>query len=232
MKKKIVNVILSVAVVTSMMFTMTACGSKDNDRTPAESAAVTNTVDDTAKTDTEDTTTENTTKEAEEDTVNVATEEDTANITTESTTKEAEEDTANVATESTTKETEDTTDVESGTIVENWVSSEEASEYVELLNTMIGTMSNGMMTTEFEGEGNTLSMVFILSTEALNTDGSDLTDKQKSAMETQMQQQFDGLKDQFQPMRDELKETIGTSDLVVQIVYRTSNGTELFCQEL
>ena len=55
MKKKIVNVILSVAVVTSMMFAVTACGSKDNDKAPAESAAVTNTVEDAAKADTEDT---------------------------------------------------------------------------------------------------------------------------------------------------------------------------------
>ena len=55
MKKKIVNAVLSVAIVTSMMFTMTACGSKDNDKAPAESAAVTNTVEDTAKADTTDT---------------------------------------------------------------------------------------------------------------------------------------------------------------------------------
>lgn len=181
MKKKIVNVILSVAVVTSMMFTVTACGSKDNDKAPAESAAVTNTVEDAANADTEDTA---------------------------------------------------QTDAEGGMAVEDWVSSEEAAQYVEVLNTTIGAMSNGMMTTEFEGEGNTLSMVFVLSAEALGTDGSDLTDEQKSAVEAQMQQQFDGLKDQFQPMRDELKETIGTSDLVVQIVYRTSNGTELFHHEL
>ncbi len=181
MKKKIVNVILSVAVVTSMMFTVTACGSKDNDKAPAESAAVTNTVEDAANADTEDTA---------------------------------------------------QTDAEGGMAVEDWVSSEEAAQYVEVLNTTIGAMSNGMMTTEFEGEGNTLSMVFVLSAEALGTDGSDLTDEQKSVVEAQMQQQFDGLKDQFQPMRDELKETIGTSDLVVQIVYRTSNGTELFRHEL
>ena len=181
MKKKIVNVILSVAVVTSMMFTVTACGSKDNDKAPAESAAVTNTVEDAANADTED----------------------AANA-----------------------------DTEGGMAVEDWVSSEEAAQYVEVLNTTIGAMSNGMMTTEFEGEGNTLSMVFVLSAEALGTDGSDLTDEQKSVVEAQMQQQFDGLKDQFQPMRDELKETIGTSDLVVQIVYRTSNGTELFRHEL
>ena len=207
MKKKIVNVILSVAVVTSMMFTVTACGSKDNDKAPAESAAVTNTVEDAANTDTEGT--------AQTDTANADTE-DTANADTEDT---AQTDTANA-------------NAEGGMTVEEWVSSEEAAQYVEVLNTTIGAMSNGMMTTEFEGEGNTLSMVFVLSAEALGTDGSDLTDEQKSEMETQMQQQFDGLKDQFQPMRDELKETIGISDLVVQIVYRTSNGTELFRHEL
>ena len=44
MKKKIVNVVLSAAVVTSMMFAMTACGSKDTTPAPAEDAAVTNTV--------------------------------------------------------------------------------------------------------------------------------------------------------------------------------------------
>lgn len=177
MKKKIVNVILSVAVVTSMMFAVTACGSKDNDKAPAESAAVTNTVEDAAKADTEDTA---------------------------------------------------KADAEGGMTAEDWVNSEEASTYVNLFNTMF----NGAMTTEFEAEGNTLSMVFILSTETLGTDGSDLTDEQKVAMETQMQQQYDGLKDQFEPMRDELKKTIGASDLVVQIIYRTSNGTELFSQEL
>ncbi len=185
MKKKIVNVILSVAVVTSMMFAVTACGSKDNDKAPAESAAVTNTVEDAAKADTEDTE------------------------------KADTEDTAKA-------------DAEGGMTAEDWVNSEEASTYVNLFNTMF----NGAMTTEFEAEGNTLSMVFILSTETLGTDGSDLTDEQKVAMETQMQQQYDGLKDQFEPMRDELKKTIGASDLVVQIIYRTSNGTELFSQEL
>ena len=193
MKKKIVNVILSVAVVTSMMFAVTACGSKDNDKAPAESAAVTNTVEDAAKSDTED----------------------TAKADAEDTEKADTEDTAKA-------------DAEGGMTAEDWVNSEEASTYVNLFNTMF----NGAMTTEFEAEGNTLSMVFILSTETLNTDGSDLTDEQKVAMETQMQQQYDGLKDQFEPMRDELKKTIGASDLVVQIIYRTSNGKELFSQEL
>ncbi len=206
MKKKIVNAVLSVAIVTSMMFTMTACGSKDNDKAPAESAAVTNTVEDTAKADTTDT--------AKADTA------DTTDTT----------DTADTTDTTDTTDTADATnkDAESGAAAEDWVSSEEASTYVELFNTMF----NGAMTTEFEAEGNTLSMVFVLSEEALGTDGSDLTDEQKDEMETQMQQQYDGLKAQFEPMRDELRESIGASDLVVRIVYRTSNGTELFSQDL
>ncbi|MDE5698037.1 MAG: hypothetical protein K2I96_11610, partial [Lachnospiraceae bacterium] len=46
MKKKIVNVLLSVAVVTTMMFTATACGSKDEGNTSAN-APVENSVTDT-----------------------------------------------------------------------------------------------------------------------------------------------------------------------------------------
>lgn len=208
MKKKIVNVILSVAVVTSMMFTVTACGSKDNDTTPAESAAVINTVEDAASADTEDTAPSSTT----EDVTPASTDTEDTSSTTEDVTPE---DTAKA-------------NVEGGTTVEEWVSSEEASTYVDILNTAF----NGMMTIAFEAEGNTLSMVFVYPTEVLGTDGSDLTDAQKSELETQMQQQLGGIKEQCEEMRDELKETIGTSDLAVQIVFRTSNGTELFSQEL
>lgn len=209
MKKKIVNVILSVAVVTSMMFTVTACGSKDNDTTPAESAAVINTVEDAASADTQDTAPSSTTEDVTP-----------ASTDTEDTTSSTTED---VTPEDTTK-----ANVEGGTTVEDWVSSEEASTYVDILNTAF----NGMMTIAFEAEGNTLSMVFVYPTEILGTDGSDLTDAKKSELETQMQQQLGGIKEQCEEMRDELKETIGTSDLAVQIVFRTSNGTELFSQEL
>ncbi|MDE5700141.1 MAG: DUF4854 domain-containing protein, partial [Lachnospiraceae bacterium] len=106
--------------------------------------------------------------------------------------------------------------------------SEEAATYTNLFNTMF----NGAMTAEFEADGNTLSMIFVLSEETLGTDGSDLTDEQKEAAQAEMQQQYDSSKSQFEPMRDELRETIGASDLVVRIVYKTSNGTELFSQDL
>lgn len=183
MKKKIVNVLLSAAVVTTMMFTATACGSKDAGTTAPADAGVENSVTDTTP-----------------------------------------------SSEAAVNDDADTkADDASGTMTaEEWVNSDEAATYVNLFNTMF----NGAMTTEFEADGNTLSMVFILSEDTLGTDGSDLTDEQKTAAQEQMQQQYDSSKEQFEPMRDELKKSIGASDLVVRIVYKTSNGTELFSQDL
>lgn len=186
MKKKIVNVLLSVAVVTTMMFTATACGSKDNGSAPAEPAAVTNDEPSSAADDSAD---------------------------------DTNADAAGA---------DDNADAAGSMTVDDWINSDEASTYMSLFNTMFG----GAMTAEFEADGNTLSMIFTLSEETLGTDGSDLTDEQKEATKALMQEQYDSSKDQFVPMRDELKESIDVSDLVVRIVYRTSNGTELFSQDL
>lgn len=183
MKKKIVNVLLSVAVITTMMFTATACGSKDNGSASVEPAAAGNTVADV----------------------------------------EPEEEN-----EAPSSEAADNADADSSMSAQDWVNSDEAATYMSLFNTMF----NGAMTTEFEADGNTLSMIFTLSEETLGTDGSDLTDEQKEAAQTMMQEQYDSSKEQFEPMRDELRKTIGDSSLVVRIVYKTSNGTELFSQDL
>ena len=152
MKKRIVNVLLSVAVVTTMMFTVTACGSKDDGK-GAEPATVENTVSDAEPA------------------------------------SEAKDEPASEA-------------------------KDEPAENADA------------------ADGNTLSMVFTLSEETLGTDGSDLTDEQKEAAQTMMQEQYNASKGEFEPMRDELKKSIGVSDLVVRIVYKTSNGTELFSQDL
>lgn len=181
MKKRIVNVLLSVAVVTTMMFTVTACGSKD-DKAPAETTAVDN--------------------------------------------RTADAEPASEAKEEPSSEVADTN---SGSMsASDWVNSDEASTYTSVFNTMF----DGAMTAAFEADGNTLSMVFTLSEETLGTDGSDLTDEQKEAAQAMMQEQYDASKGDFEPMRDELKKSIGASDLVVRIVYKTSNGTELFSQDL
>ncbi len=187
MKKRIVNVLLSVAVVTTMMFTVTACGSKDDGK-GAEPATVENTVSDAEPA-----------SEAKDEPASEAKDEPAENA-----------------------------DAAGGMSVSDWVNSDEASTYTSVFNTMF----DGAMTATFEADGNTLSMVFTLSEETLGTDGSDLTDEQKEAAQTMMQEQYNASKGEFEPMRDELKKSIGVSDLVVRIVYKTSNGTELFSQDL
>ena len=187
MKKRIVNVLLSVAVVTTMMFTVTACGSKDDGK-GAEPATVENTVGDAEPA-----------SEAKDEPASEAKDEPAENA-----------------------------DAAGGMSVSDWVNSDEASTYTSVFNTMF----DGAMTATFEADGNTLSMVFTLSEETLGTDGSDLTDEQKEAAQTMMQEQYNASKGEFEPMRDELKKSIGVSDLVVRIVYKTSNGTELFSQDL
>jgi hypothetical protein len=195
MKKRIVNVLLSVAVVTTMMFTVTACGSKDDGK-GAEPATVENTVSDAEPA-----------SEAKDEPASEAKDEPAS---------EAKDEPAENA------------DAAGGMSVSDWVNSDEASTYTSVFNTMF----DGAMTATFEADGNTLSMVFTLSEETLGTDGSDLTDEQKEAAQTMMQEQYNASKGEFEPMRDELKKSIGVSDLVVRIVYKTSNGTELFSQDL
>ena len=105
MKKKFVNVVLSAAVVTSMMFGMTACGSKDTTPAPAEDAAVTNTV----AADTEPAADESTVADAE-------------TTADESTVADAE----TTADESTVAD-----DASAGNgSIEDWINSDKASTYV------------------------------------------------------------------------------------------------------
>ncbi len=170
-----------------MMFTVTACGSKDDGK-GAEPATVENTVSDAEPA-----------SEAKDEPASEAKDEPAENA-----------------------------DAAGGMSVSDWVNSDEASTYTSVFNTMF----DGAMTATFEADGNTLSMVFTLSEETLGTDGSDLTDEQKEAAQTMMQEQYNASKGEFEPMRDELKKSIGVSDLVVRIVYKTSNGTELFSQDL
>ena len=191
MKKKIVNVLLSVAVVTSMMFTVTACGSKDSGTSaPAADSAVT----------------EN-------------------NADTQSVAAENNADTESVAAESTVA---DDTEASGNMTAEEWANSDTAASYVELLDAMFG----GQMTTAFEADGDTLALVIVLSEDMIDLGGAELTDEQKEAMQTAMQQQYDSTADQFVPIRDELREEIGDDTLNVRIVYRLSDGTEVFSQDI
>lgn len=194
MKKKIVNVLLSAVVVTSMMLSVTACGSKEADTpAPVDAAATTQ---------------------------SVAPENDAAPEST------VADDTA----ESSVAETTVADDAEaSGNMTaEEWINSDTAASYVEVLNAMFG----GQMTTAFEADSDALSLVVIISEEMADLKGSDMTDEQKDALQQAMQQQYDSQKDQFTPLRDELRDEIGDDSLTVRIVYRLSDGTEIFSQDI
>ena len=191
MKKKFVNVVLSAAVVTSMMFGMTACGSKDTTPAPAEDAAVTNTV----AADTEPAADESTVADAE-----------------------------TTADESTVAD-----DASAGNgSIEDWINSDKASTYVTLFDTMFG----GQMTTAFESDGDTLVLAVILSDDVVGLDGDSLSDDDLAEMQAAMQQQYDTSADQFEPIRDELRNEVGNDSMTVRMSYRLSDGTELFAQDL
>lgn len=208
MKKKIVNVVLSAAVVTSMMFAMTACGSKDTTPAPAEDAAVTNTV----AADAEPAADESTAADA--DAADESTVADADPAADESTIADA-----NAA--------DDGASAGNGS-VEDWVNSETASTYVTLFDTMFG----GQMTTAFEADGDALVLAVILSEDAVALDGDSLSDEDMAEMQAAMQQQYDSTADQFEPIRDELRKEVGDDSLTVRISYRLSDGTELFAQDL
>lgn len=184
MKKKIVNVLLSVAVVTTMMFTVTACGSKDDNKAPAETTAVNNVADETPSSE---------------------------------------------AAEAPSSEAADDKGAADGMTVDAWVNSDTAATYVSALNTSLASIG---ATIEFEADGDTLCMIFNYTEEALGTDGSDLTDGVKETIVSEFEKQFATIGSQLDPMCDVFKDEIGNPDLVVRIVYKSSNGTELFSKDI
>ena len=205
MKKKIVNVLLSAAVVTSMMFGVTACGSKDTTPAPAEDAAVTNTVAADA---------------ADESSVA-----DAASVANESTV--ADTDAADESTVADTDAADDDVAAGNGN-VEDWVNSEMASTYVEVLNAMFG----GQVTTSFELDGDALVLVVVMSEDMIGINGDSISDEDMEVLQASMQEQFDSKADEFVPVRDQLREDVGDDSLTVKMSYRLSDGTELFLQEL
>lgn len=140
MKKKIVNLIVSAAVVTSMMFAVTACGSKDDSANNTTTGAVVESA------------TPETTAPAEEPTVAATTEAATAEATTAEATTEA------------------TTDAEASgdsTSLEEWINSDVA---VAMLDEMNQGLAGQGMTIKFEADGDTFSMIFVMEQELEITD--------------------------------------------------------------
>ena len=104
-----------------------------------------------------------------------------------------------------------------------------SATYVSALNTSLASIG---ATIEFEADGDTLCMIFNYTEEALGTDGSDLTDDVKETIVSEFEKQFATIGSQLDPMCDVFKDEIGNPDLVVRIVYKSSNGTELFSKDI
>lgn len=211
MKKKIVNVLLSATIVTSMMFGVTACGAKDTTPAPAEDAAVTNTVaaDESSVADAADESTVADTSAADESSV-------------------ADTDAADESSVADTDAADDEAAAGNGN-VEDWVNSEMASTYVEVLDAMFG----GQVTTAFEVNGDALVLVVVMSEEMVGIDSADsLSDDDMELIHAKLEEEFASAADQFVPVRDQLREDVGDDSLTVQMSYRLSDGTELYLQEL
>ena len=213
MKKKIVNVLLSATIVTSMMFGVTACGAKDTTPAPAEDAAVTNTV----------ATNESSVADTDAAYDSNVTQTDAADESSVSYTEAAYE--SSVAD---TDAADDEAAAGNGN-VEDWVNSEMASTYVEALDMMFG----GQVTTGFEVNGDALVLVVVMSEEMVGIDSADsLSDDDMELIHAKLEEEFASVADQFVPVRDQLRGDVGDDSLTVQMSYRLSDGTELYLQEL
>ena len=218
MKKKIVNVLLSATIVTSMMFGVTACGAKDTTPAPAEDAAVTNTV----------ATNESSVADVVAESTDAADESTVADTDAADESSVADTDAADESSVADTDAADDEAAAGNGN-VEDWVNSEMASTYVEALDMMFG----GQVTTGFEVNGDALVLVVVMSEEMVGIDSADsLSDDDMELIHAKLEEEFASVADQFVPVRDQLRGDVGDDSLTVQMSYRLSDGTELYLQEL
>lgn len=114
-----------------------------------------------------------------------------------------------------------------GMTVDEWVRSEEAVNFVKTFNTVYAPQG---ITMELAAEDGILSMILIYSEEALGSEDAELTDEQKEEVHDSMQQQYNEFKEQIISSGNVLKEEIDISK--IHVVYKASDGTELFSQDI
>ena len=203
MKKKIVNVLLSATIVTSMMFGVTACGAKDTTPAPAEDAAVTNTV----------ATNESSVADVVDESTDAADESTVADTDAADESSVADTDAADESSVADTDAADDEAAAGNGN-VEDWVNSEMASTYVEALDMMFG----GQVTTGFEVNGDALVLVVVMSEEMVGIDSADsLSDDDMELIHAKLEEEFASVADQFVPVRDQLRGDVGDDSLTVPI---------------
>lgn len=237
MKKKIVNALLSAAVITTMLFSVTACGSKDdgvqdtgvNTVEPdgaqqeaadladdLETAAESTVIDgqEAAEADTQESTADELeeTREADEPGETIfADGQEIADADIDAQESAAEEP------EDSKKEKEDSKKAEKGAMtLEKWIKSEECAEFSAMMNEGLDGM-----TISFEVHGDTLSMIFTM------TEAIDVAENADEAMN----EYFTSNAVIFEAIRDQLISETGNQNTVLRLIYRNADNTEIFSMD-
>lgn len=100
--------------------------------------------------------------------------------------------------------------------VADFVNSEEMQDR---LKSMTASMSEGGLTVEMAGQGSTLSMIF--------TYGEELDEAAAASISTALLAALDQMTDVFEEIAGELKEKVEVDDPQVEVIYKTTDGTEL-----
>lgn len=213
MKRKIVNVLLAAAVITAMMFSVTACGSKtdetqDGGANTALSAAAQQEVaesvtadDDVQESDADDDEESTMTDDGELDA------DDDGEL-------DADDDGESTVTDDEELDADD--DGESDMTLQKWINSEECAQFSELMNEGL----DGMVIS-FEVEDDMISMIFTMEEAIDVADGA----------EEAMNEYFTSNSAIFEAIRDQLIYETGNDNTVLRLVYRNADDSEIFSMD-
>lgn len=214
MKKKMVNVLLSVAIVTAMIFSVTACGSKNDD---AQNTGVS--IGGAGITEQKTADLPDVNADADEDADADGTddaEEDVDADGTDDADEDADADETDDAEETATNAGDVVVASEASASLEEWTKSDECAQFTEMMNAGLEGME-----ISFEVEGDTISMIFTM------TDAVDVADDAESAMNAY----FTSNSEIFEAIRDQLISETGNQNTVLKLVYRNSDDSEIFSME-
>lgn len=250
MKKKIVNVLLLSTVLTTMLFSAVACGAKDDEMDDAEENTFISDEEESSTWDEDDESTDSDEEELTTEDGNDGNDgdgglpedgnaampdgEDDDLSDDEDTTDEedlltSDDDAVVIADmgdpivdegEEDDKDnipTEENKVADKGKItLEQWIKSDECAEFSAMMNEGLDGM-----TISFEVNGNTISMIFTL------TESVDVAEGANDAMN----EYFESNAVIFEAIRDQLVSETGNRDVVLKLVYRNADNSEIYSKE-
>ncbi|MBD5452159.1 MAG: DUF4854 domain-containing protein [Lachnospiraceae bacterium] len=207
MKKKIINVLLSAAVITTMMFSVTACGSKADD---AQNTAADAPVE---------------TQAAADANANAA-EAKTADTPVE--TQAAADTDANAADEAKTADADEQKDDAADGVMslEEWIESDDCVEFLEMMNE---DMDDEGISVFFEADGDVITFVWKYDEEYGVL--ADLDDDNKEMLDEFMGSMVDSVADIIEELRDEIIEQTGNENVVLTLEFRDIDDLVIYSQD-